>query len=65
MRLHKPRVVARTERADPAIEYLERLGAGFGLRVLVKGGCVGQVMHQGIPGAGIAVHECFGQLVVP
>ena len=58
-------IVARAERADPAIEDLECLAPAVGLRVQVKRGRLGQTMHEGVPGTGVAIHERLGLLVVP
>ena len=60
MGLDEPSIVVGAERADPAIEKLQRLGTRPGLGVEVDGGRLDQRSHQHIPGPGVAVHEGLG-----
>ncbi len=64
VRLDELAVVARAERADPGVEHLHGLDAGFDLRGEVVAHHRRELLAEAVPRGGVAVHERFGVRVV-
>lgn len=62
--LDEAEVMVGCECSDPAIEELECLCAGVGLRVQVEDGGVDEPFHEGVPGAWVLEEEGFSAVVV-